>query len=73
VLGLFLYLFLGCLLGYFLAGFFWVFGWDTYVYFEALRAFLVYLEAHCAFLIYSTSDLSKKKMCIAICVFFFFF
>jgi hypothetical protein len=57
VLGLFLYLFLGCLLGYFLAGLFWVFGWDTYVYFEALRAFLVYLEAHCAFLIYSTSDL----------------
>jgi hypothetical protein len=40
---------------------FWVFGWATYVYFEAFRAFLVYLEAHCAFLLYTTLLIKKKK------------
>jgi hypothetical protein len=67
VLGLFLYLFslvffLDRLLGFFFSGcLFWVFGWATYVYSEALRAFLVFLEAHCTFLIYTILFIKKKK------------
>jgi hypothetical protein len=54
--------FLGHLLGFFFSRcLFWVFGWATYVYFEAFRAFLVYLEAHCAFLLYTTLLIKKKK------------
>jgi hypothetical protein len=40
---------------------FGAFGLASYVYFEALCAFLVYLEAHCAFLIYTTLLIKKKK------------
>jgi hypothetical protein len=53
LLGLF-FGFCGFCIGLFLSWvFFWGFGWATYVYFEALCAFLVYLEAHCAFSIYT--------------------
>jgi hypothetical protein len=45
LLGFLLVLFLGVSLGVFC----WAVGWVPWVYFEALRAFIVYLEVHCAF------------------------
>ena len=63
----FFFLFFIFYFGFFIGGFFfpgylfWVFGWATYVFSEALRVLLVYLKAHCTFLIYTTLLIKKKK------------